>query len=115
MALQGHGHYIASCNLYWCDMWRNPAPGVPLSRPRVQQLSDFYFPEHRNTNFFKQLVEVQVDVANLADKPSGLVVISPLEIIHAIVLKAAEDLGKDGVTDACKHAWKKALPLAVKS
>ena len=78
--------------MYWLDSWKNPAPGVPLSRARVQQL-----------------VEVQVDAATLTDKPAGLVVISPLEILHAIFLKAAEDLGKAGVTAACKTAWKEAL------
>ena len=38
-------------------------------------------------------------------------VISPLEIIHAIFLKAAEELGKAGVSAACKTAWKNALIL----
>jgi len=95
--------------MYWLDSWKNPAPGVPLSRARVQQLASFYFPENRSNNFFQKLVEVQVDAATLTDKPAGLVVISPLEILHAIFLKAAEDLGKAGVTAACKTAWKEAL------
>ena len=72
-------------------MWKNPAPGVPLSRDRIAGLAKFYFPDDRNNNFFQKLLEVQVDVGALTEKPSGLVVISPLEIIHAIVLKAAEE------------------------
>ena len=63
------------------------------------------------TTSFKKLLEVQVDVAALTDQPSGLVVISPLEIIHAIFLKAAEELGKAGVSAASKTAWKNALIL----
>lgn len=114
VALESHGTYIASCNLYWLDCWKNPAPGVPLNRLRVQQLADFYFPEDRPNNFFQKLLEVQVDVKALTDKPSGLVVISPLEIIHAIFLKAAEELGKAGVSAACKTAWKNALILGFK-
>lgn len=113
VALEVHGSYIASCNLYWLDMWKNPAPGVPLSRDRIAALAKFYFPDDRNNNFFQKLLEVQVDVGALTEKPSGLVVISPLEIIHAIVLKAAEQLGRDGVTAACKDSWKQALLLAV--
>ena len=84
---------------------------MPLNRLRVQQLADFYFPEDRPNNFFQKLLEVQVDVAALTDQPSGLVVISPLEIIHAIFLKAAEELGKAGVSAASKTAWKNALIL----
>lgn len=92
-------------------MWKNPAPGVPLSRDRIAGLAKFYFPDDRNNNFFQKLLEVQVDVGALTEKPSGLVVISPLEIIHAIVLKAAEELGRDSVTAACREAWKQALLL----
>eukprot|EP00438_Fugacium_kawagutii_P027535 Skav207801 [mRNA] locus=scaffold710:615679:618168:+ [translate_table: standard] len=109
VALEAHGSYICSCNLYWLDSWKSPAPGVPLSRARVQQLADFYYPEDRNNNFFLKLLEVQVDVASLTEKPAGLVVISPLEIIHAIYLKAAQELGQPGVTAACKTAWSQAL------
>ena len=94
-------------------MWKNPAPGVPLSRERIAALANFYFPDDRNNNFFQKLLEVQVDIGTLTDKPTGLVVISPLEIIHAIVLKAAQELGRDGVTAACKDSWKQALHLGV--
>ena len=113
VALDAHGTYISSCNLYWLDAWKTPAPGVPLSRPRVQQLADFYFPEDRNNNFFQKLLEVQVDVGTLTDKPTGLVAISPLEIIHAIYLKAAEELGQQGVTAARKTAWSQALSSGI--
>ena len=111
VALEAHGTYICSCNLYWLDGWKSPAPGVPLSRARVQQLASFYFPPERNNNFFQRLLDVQVNVASLTDKPTGLVVISPLEMIHAIYLKAAEELGQPGVTAACKAAWTEALTL----
>eukprot|EP00438_Fugacium_kawagutii_P024673 Skav230600 [mRNA] locus=scaffold168:96734:100132:- [translate_table: standard] len=113
VALEAHGSYICSCNLYWLDSWKSPAPGVPLSRARVQQLADFYFPEDRNNNFFLKLLEVQVDVGSLTDKPAGLVVISPLEIVHAVYLKAAQELGQSGVTAACKTAWKEALTFVL--
>lgn len=111
VALQAHGTYIASCNLFWLDMWKNPAPGVPLSRDRIAALAKFYFPVDRKHNYFLRLIEVQVDAGSLSDKLSGLVVISPLEIIHAIVLKASEELGAPGVTAACKESWKQALLL----
>ena len=111
VALKAHGNYISSCNLYWLDMWKNPAPGVPLAQHRVQQLANFCFPEHRTNNYFKQRLKVQVDVCGLTTTPLGLVAISPLEIVHAMLRKAAEDLGKDSVTDACKEAWKRALFL----
>lgn len=115
VALESHGSYISSCNLYWLDMWKNPAPGVPLARERIAALANFYYPEDRNNNFFHKLLEVQVDVGALTDKPHGLVVISPLEIIHAIVLKAAQELGRDGVTAYCKDSWRQALLLGVLS
>ncbi|CAK8992982.1 Uncharacterized protein (Fragment) [Durusdinium trenchii] len=107
VALQCHGSYISSCNLFWLDCWKNPAPGVPLNRVRVSQLADFYFPEGRQNNFFHKLLEVQVDSSGLTDKPSGLVVITPLEICHAIFLKAAADLSKPGTTAACKALMEK--------
>ncbi|CAK9048313.1 Uncharacterized protein SCF082_LOCUS26923 [Durusdinium trenchii] len=109
IALEAHGTYICSCNLYWLDSWKTPAPGVPLSRARLQQLADFYFPAERQNNFFQKLLEVQVDQSALSDKPTGLVVISPLEIVHSIFLKAAEELGQAGVTAARKEAWAEAL------
>ena len=62
VALESHGSYISSCNLYWLDMWKNPAPGVPLARERIAALANFYYPEDRNNNFFHKLLEVQVDV-----------------------------------------------------
>ncbi|CAK8993368.1 Modification methylase HaeII (M.HaeII) (Cytosine-specific methyltransferase HaeII), partial [Durusdinium trenchii] len=107
VALQCHGSYISSRNLFWLDCWKNPAPGVPLNRVRVSQLADFYFPEGRQNNFFHKLLEVQVDSSGLTDKPSGLVVITPLEICHAIFLKAAADLSKPGATAACKALMEK--------
>ena len=54
-----------------------------------------------------------MDSSGLTDKPSGLVVITPLEICHAIFLKAAADLSKPGTTAACKAAWKEALMLGI--
>ena len=77
----------------------------------MQQLADFYFPPHRKHNFFTKLLDVQVDTANLSEKPSGLVMISPLEIVHAVFLKAASELGDTSVTAKVKAAWKEALPL----
>ena len=84
---------------------------MPLNRLRVQQLADFYFPEDRPNNFFQKLLEVEVDVATLTDQPSGLLVILPLEVIHAVFLKAASELGQAGVSAACKTAWKNALTI----
>lgn len=113
VALGQHGVYISSCNLLWLDAWKSPSPGVPLQRERVEQLANFYFPPHRTRNFFTKLLDVQVDTANLSAKPSGLVMISPLEIVHAIYLKASQELGDPSVTAKVKNAWKETLPLVV--
>lgn len=113
VALASHGVYISSCNLFWFDVWKSPAPGVPLSRARVAQLAEFYFPNSRSHNFFQKLLEVQVDTAALTDKPSGLVMISPLEIVHAVFLKAAVELGDPSVTASTKQSWLQALQLAL--
>ena len=111
MALKAHSTYICSCNMLWISATQSPAPAVPLSRERVKQLSDFYFPPHRVNNFFTRLLEVQVDVNTLTEKPTGLVMITPLEIVHAIYLKAAEELSNPSVTAAVKTAWAEALKL----
>lgn len=112
VALASHGVYISSCNLFWLDVWKSPAPGVPLSRARVAQLAEFYFPDSRSHNFFQKLLEVQVDSTALTNKPSGLVMISPLEIVHAVFLKAAVELGDPSATASTKQAWLQALQLA---
>ncbi len=97
--------------MLWINATQSPAPAVPLSRGRVKQLSDFYFPPNRVNNFFTKLLEVQVDASTLSEKPTGLVMITPLEIVHAIYLKAAEELANPSVTAKVKTAWAEALKL----
>jgi hypothetical protein len=91
-ALRKRGTYISGFNFFWLDLLRSPTPGIPLSRERVRALADYMF--HDGPAALKKPIGVAVSSADFpvqAHKGS-LLMITPEEKAHAILLKVADDV-----------------------
>ena len=74
------------------DLLRTPTPGIPLSRQRVKELGDWMFKE--GIIPLKKAIGVAVNSADFpVDAHKGsLLMITPGEQAHAILLKVAYDV-----------------------
>jgi len=90
-ALSRRGTYIAGFNFFWLDLLRSLTPGIPLSRERVWELANFMFQD--GPTALKKPIGVTVSSADfLVEAQRGsLLMITPEEKAHAILLKVAED------------------------
>ena len=84
-ALSVHGCYRASISVWWINPLSSPTPGVPMSRRRVEDLTDFYFGTEGEPRFHSdRMLEVGVAKTDCdTDRPSGLQLVSPEEVLHA--------------------------------
>ena len=91
-ALAKRGTYISGFNFFWLDLLRSPTPGIPLSRQRVKELGDWMFKE--GIIPLKKAIGVAVNSADFpVDAHKGsLLMITPEEQAHAILLKVADDV-----------------------
>ena len=91
-ALSRRGTYIAGFNFFWLDLLRSPTPGIPLSRERVRELANFMFQD--GPTALKKPIGVAVSSADFPVEANrgSLLMITPEEKAHAILLKVAEDI-----------------------
>ena len=91
-ALRRRGTYIAGLNFFWLDLLRSPTPGIPLSRERVRELADYMF--HDGPAALKKPIGVAVSSADfpVQEHKGSLLMITPEEKAHAILLKVADDV-----------------------
>ena len=84
-ALNTHGVYRCSISIWWINALSSPTPGIPLSRRRVMDLSEYYFGSEGRPQFHTdRMLEIAVSKSDIqTDTPSGLQLISPEEVIHA--------------------------------
>lgn len=83
-ALNAHGCYRCSISIWSISLLSSPTPGIPLSRRRVEDLSEFYFgPEGRPRFHTDRMVELACSLGDIQETVTNLQVISPEEILHA--------------------------------
>ena len=106
-ALCKRGTYISGFNFFWLDLCRSITPGIPLSRQRVRELADWMFkdglvPLTKAIGVFVSSADFRV-----LEHKGSLLMITPEERAHAILLKVADDVRKNG---ARRHKdWKLVL------
>jgi hypothetical protein len=88
-ALRQRGTYISGCNFFWLDPGRSISPGIPLSRERVQELANWMFKD--GTVPLKKPIGVAVSSADFPvhNHKGGLLMITPEEMAHAVLVKVA--------------------------
>ena len=90
-AMSAHGLYRCSVSIFWLNPLHSATPGIPLSRKRVEDLTQFYYgteglPRHHS----ERMVEVGVSKTDLnTDTPSNLQIIGPEELVHATLAGCA--------------------------
>lgn len=89
VALELHGVYRCSIPLCWVQVLSSPTPGIPMSRRRVLEMAEYYYPEGKPSFMTGRMVELLTDRNSLTDTPSGLQMISPEEIVHSLVAGCA--------------------------
>ena len=83
-ALNAHGCYRCSISIWSINLLSSPTPGIPLSRRRVLDLSEYYFgPEGRPRFHTDRMVELACSLGDIQETVTNLQVISPEEILHA--------------------------------
>ena len=98
-AFARRGPYISGIIFFWLDLLRSPTPGIPLSRQRVKEFGDWMIKE----GIIIALKKAIGVVVNSADFPvdahgGSLLMVTPEEQAHAVVLKVADD-----VREGAKH------------
>lgn len=89
VALELHGVYRCSIPLCWVQVLSSPTPGIPMSRRRVSEMAEYYYPQGKPSFMTGRMVELLTDRNSLTDTPSGLQMISPEEIVHSLVAGCA--------------------------
>lgn len=84
-ALDANACYRCSISIWWVSALQSPTPGVPMSRRRVEDLSEFTFGATGEAKFHSdKMLEIAVSRSDLdTDKPNGLQLVSPEETLHA--------------------------------
>ena len=106
-ALCKRGTYISGFNFFWLDHCRPITPGIPLSRQGVRELADWMFkdgpvPLPKAIGVFVSSADFRV-----LEHKGSLLMITPEERAHAILLKVADGVRKNG---ARRHKdWKLVL------
>ena len=88
-ALGIHGVYRCSISLFSVQILASPTPGIPMSRRRVLDMAEFYFPDGKPAFMTGRMVELLADKSTLSDKPQNLQMLSPEEIVHSLVASCA--------------------------
>ena len=87
-ALGIHRVFRCSISLFWVQILASPTPGIPMSRRRVLDMGEFYFPNGKPA-FMGRMVELLADKSALSAKPQNLQMLSPEEIVHSLVASCA--------------------------
>eukprot|EP00435_Cladocopium_sp_Y103_P000049 s2839_g1.t1 len=97
-ALSSHGVYRASISIWWVNPLASPTPGVPMSRRRVEDLAEFYYGSEGEPRFHTdRMIEVGVAKSDCdTDRPSGLQMVSPEEVLHATFCGCAKAIKFQG-------------------
>jgi hypothetical protein len=105
-ALRQRGTYISGCNFFWLDLVRSISPGIPLSRDRVQELADWMFKDGPVP--LKKPIGVAVSSADFPvhNHKGGLLMITPEEMAHAVLVKVANAI-RAGARNV--KEWRKVL------
>ena len=84
-ALDANACYRCSISIWWVSALQSPTPGVPMSRRRVVDLSEFTFGATGEAKFHSdKMLEIAVSRSDLdTDKPNGLQLVSPRATLHA--------------------------------
>ena len=91
MGPDGDGSYKCAGNLWWVHFCANVIPGVPVNKGQIHSLKQHFFKDADGR--FPQAVTLAVDKSTEFEQAKGnLLVLSPLEIIHALLFKVAYDL-----------------------
>ena len=88
-ALGIHGVYRCSISLFNIQVLASPTPGIPMSRRRILDMAEFYFPDGKPAFMTGRMVELLADKSSLSDKPQNLQMLSPEEIVHSLVASCA--------------------------
>ena len=107
-ALRRQGTYISGFNLFWISPVHSSQPGIPLSRKRVQELSTYLFSEGPKPLTWLMTVVVPTHDANVLNLAGTLRMVSPEEMLHAVLLALADDI-RAGADRATLRKWKSAL------
>jgi hypothetical protein len=102
-----HGVYESGCNLMWLNLFKLAVTGVPINTGQVQRLQDHFFKSPPSN--FPMTLTVAVGTAEdvLTTKGSWLL-LSPLELVHALLLSAAEACTL-GVDHAELKQWRRLI------
>ena len=102
-ALRHRGTYISGFNFFWLDLVRSTSPGVPLSRDRVRELGDWMFKQGPTP--LRKPIGVAVNSPELAvhRHKGGLLMITPEEMAHAVLLKVADAVRQHGDSQALRR------------
>lgn len=95
-ALGVHGVFRCSISLFWVQILASPTPGVPMSRRRVLDMAEFYYPNGKPAFMTGRMVELLADKAALSDKPQNLQMLSPEELVHSLVASCAHAVRRLG-------------------
>ena len=76
-ALEAHGVYRCSVSVFALNLLSSPTPDIPTSTKRVHDMTTFFY-------------------SDPPDTPSMLQMISPEEIVHAMIFGCAEAIGRHG-------------------
>ena len=90
-AMSANGVYRCSISVFWINPLASATPGIPMSRKRVQDLSDFSYGAAGTPRWHTdRMVEIAVAKSDLeTDTPTNLVMVSPEELIHATLAGCA--------------------------
>ena len=88
-ALGIHRVFRCSISLFWVQILASPTPGIPMSRRRVLDMGEFYFPNGKPAFMTGRMAELLADKSALSAKPQNLQMLSPEEIVHSLVASCA--------------------------
>ncbi len=107
MAIKRTGRYEAGCNLLWTDPLYTATPGIPVSQRSIKLLQQHYFASPAPFPCAVVIAVQGEDMDPLACR-GALQRLSPEDIVHALLLKIAEDIAF-GADEAVLQAWRRTL------
>ena len=101
------GEYTSGCNMWWVNPFALITTGVPYNHGQIRRLQDYFF--SRPTTKFP--LNITVAVSN-EDDPNSLkgnfLSLTPLEPIHALLLRVAADVEGGADTEDLK-TWRRLM------
>ena len=101
LALGLHSVYRCSIPMFCLQICSSPTPGIPMSRRRILDMAQFYFPQGTPHFLTGRMVEITIHKDSLSAEPRNLQMISPEEIVHSLVAACAEAIRCLDLS--CKH------------